>query len=110
MIGRSQLQDLAQPVRDGRALLGADTVYAAAKSYPSRLQAQTPAPAPPPWRGQRGSDVGGLLAAPRAAMVNIENMLPVIVVRQGPVQNPETGLLSRLRSSYALLPMAGGSQ
>lgn len=104
MYGRSQLQDTAQPVRDGRSLLGAETLYEAAKSYPSRLQAQTPVPAPPPWTGIPGGRTGGLLAAPRAAMVNIENMLPVIVTRQAPGQRTQAGLLSRLRSSSALLP------
>lgn len=109
MIGRSQLQDTAQPVRDGRSVLGASTVYDLDKSYPSKRYAQTPPPAGPPWRTLRGIETGGLAAAPRAAMVNVENMLPVIVVAQRALPKSQGGLMNRIRSSYALLPLVGSS-
>lgn len=113
MIGRSQLQDTAQPVRDGRSVLGAATVYELDKGYPSKRYPQAPPQAGPPWAALRGIETGGVAAAPRAAMVNVENMLPVIVVRQGPPlaagKHSQTGLMNRIRSSYALLPLAGSS-
>ncbi|HKW93308.1 MAG TPA: hypothetical protein VJX92_15545 [Methylomirabilota bacterium] len=114
MIGRSMQQDTAQPVRDGRSLLGASTLYDLDKAYPSKRYPQTPPPAGPPWTGLRGINAGGLAAAPRAAMVNVENMLPVIVVRQAPAlasgKHNQLGLMNRLRSSYALLPLGSSSQ
>lgn len=113
MIGRSQLQDTAQPVRDGRSLLGAATLYDLDKSYPSKRAPQTPPPVGPPWTAVPGVQTGGIAAAPRAAMVNVENMLPIIVVRQAPAlaagKHSQVGLLNRIRSSSALLPLAGPS-
>jgi hypothetical protein len=113
VIGRSQLQDTAQPVRDGRSRLGAATLYQLDKSYPSKRYPQTPPRAGPPWAGLRGIETGGLAAAPRASMVNIENMLPIVVVAQRAATNSgkhnQTGLINRIRSSYALLPLAGSS-
>ena len=113
MIGRSQLQDTAQPVRDGRSLLGADTLYQLEKSYPSKRYPQAPPPQGPPFARLRGIETGGIAAAPRAAMVNIENMLPVIVARQSPPlaagKHNQGGLINRIRSSYALLPLVGSS-
>lgn len=113
MIGRSQLQDTAQPVRDGRSLLGADTVYLLDKAYPSKRLPQSPPPLGPPWTGMPGVQTGGVAAAPRAAMVNVENMLPVIVVGQRAATNAgrhnQGGLMNRIRSSYALLPLPGSS-
>ena len=112
MYGRSALQDLANPVRDGRSLLGAETVYELAKGYPSKLMAQTPPGDGPPWRRVPGRLTGGVAAAPRYAQVNIENMLPVVVVRLAPPlaagRHNQSGLMNRIRSSYALLPLGGG--
>lgn len=113
MIGRSQVQDTAQPVRDGRSVMGAGTVYALDKSYPSKRYPQSPPPAGPPWQGLRGIETGGLACAPRAAMVNVENMLPVIVVAQRAPTNAgrhnQGTLMNRIRSSYALLPLGSSS-
>lgn len=113
MYGRSAIQDLANPVRDGRSLLGADTVYELNKGYPSKLMAQTPPADGPPWRRVRGGATGGIAAAPRYAMVNVENMLPVVVVRLGPPlaagRHNQSALMNRIRSSYALLPGQGGT-
>ena len=111
MLGRSAIQDLANPIRDGRSRLGAETVYELEKSYPSKLYAQTPPPTGPPWRGIRAILTGGLAAAPRYAMVNIEQTLPVIVVRLSPPlaagRHNQARYMNRIRSSYALLPGAG---
>lgn len=108
MLGRSAIQDLANPIRDGRSLLGAATVYGLDKSYPSKRYPQTPCPVGAPWTNVPGIQTGGLAAAPRASMVNVENMLPVIVARLSPPlaagRHNQTGLMNRLRSSYALLP------
>lgn len=112
MYGRSAIQDLINPVRDGRSRLGADTVYEMAKSYPSKLMAQTPPPDGPPWRRVPPALTGGIAAAPRYAQVNVENMLPVVVVRLAPPlasgKHNQAGLMNRIRSSYALLPLGGG--
>lgn len=69
---------------------------------PSRFVAQSPPGTP---GGAHGGLAGG---APRAAMVNIDNMLPVIVVRQVPAPRTrsQTRMLNRLRSSYAQLPQS----
>lgn len=117
MLGRSAIQDLANPVRDGRSLLGADRAVGyglTPKSFPSKLQAQTPPPTGPPWAGLAGQATGGIAAAPRYAMVNIEQTLPVIVVRLAPPlaagRHNQGRLTNRIRSSYALLPSAGTGQ
>lgn len=117
MYGRSALQDSASPVRDGRSRYGADRAVGygrTAKAFPSKLQAQTPPPTGPPWPGLAGQATGGAAAAPRFAMVNTEQMLPVVVVRLGPPlaagRHNQARIQNRLRSSYALLPTLGGSQ
>ncbi len=113
MFGRSAIQDLANPVRDGRSLLGAQTLYEANKSYPSKLMPQAPPAVDPPWDSLPGGATGGIQAARRYSQINVENMLPVIIVRLSPPlaagKHNQTGLFNRLRSSYALLPLAGGS-
>jgi hypothetical protein len=113
VLGRSAIQDMPNPVRDGRSLLGASTVYELNKSYPSKLMPQVPPAVDPPWDSLAGGATGGIQAARRYSQINIENMLPVIIVRLSPPlaagKHNQSGLMNRLRSSYALLPLPGGS-
>lgn len=117
MLGRSAVQDSANPIRDGRSRLGAAGAVGYGdfdKSFPSKALAQTPPPTGPPWPGLRGVMTGGVAAAPRYAMVNTEQTQPVIVVRlAAPLaagRHNQSRLSNRIRSSYALLPGAGASQ
>jgi hypothetical protein len=100
MIGRSASQDLPQVAAVG-GQAAAPGLYETNKAFPSKLLGMTPP-------GSPGGGPGGVWCSRKAAEVNIENYLPIIVVKLAPAQaagtHNQTTLINRIRSSAVLMP------
>ena len=93
-------KDVNQRVFVGRSLddFGARTMFEARKARPNTADAILGGPQPHFLRTSR-----------KYSQVNIENHDPVFIVRFVGKQIDQTPVMSRIRSRYAILPLARGS-